>query len=86
MEGDAQSLGLRAPQISPLQTFSYGVYVEAIVYSTPVETVNDLTERIFAAFDTIREKRGIFQRIRQNMVRRCTLCNEVGGRHFQYLL
>ncbi|PSN39090.1 hypothetical protein C0J52_07348, partial [Blattella germanica] len=65
--------------------FHWG-YVEAIVYSAPVETVNDLTERILAAFDTIREKRGIFQRIRQNMVRRCTLCNAVGGRHFQYLL
>ncbi|PSN57557.1 hypothetical protein C0J52_00543 [Blattella germanica] len=50
------------------------------------KTVNELTERIFAAFDTLREKRGIFQRIRQNMVRRCTLCNEIGGRHFEHLL
>ncbi|PSN40953.1 hypothetical protein C0J52_19213, partial [Blattella germanica] len=72
-------LDLGAPQISTLQTFSY---VIVIVYSSPVESVNELTERMFSTFDTIRENREIFQRIRQNIVRRCTLCNEVGGRHF----
>ncbi|PSN29735.1 hypothetical protein C0J52_28419 [Blattella germanica] len=60
--------------------------IRRVVYSTPVESVNELTERMFVAFDTIRENREIFQRIRQNMVRRCTLCNEVGGRHFENLL
>ncbi|PSN41532.1 hypothetical protein C0J52_17857 [Blattella germanica] len=61
-------------------------YVKVIVYSTPVESVNELTERMFAKFVTIRENREIFQRIRQNMIRRSTLCNEVGGFHFENLL
>ncbi|KAJ4433138.1 hypothetical protein ANN_15395 [Periplaneta americana] len=61
-------------------------YLKTIVYVTPLEIVNELTERIFTAFDTIRAERGILQRVRRNIVCRCTLCNEVGGRHFEYLL
>ncbi|PSN58389.1 hypothetical protein C0J52_12975, partial [Blattella germanica] len=75
----------RSPDLTPPDFFLWG-YVKVIVNSTPVENVNELTERMFAMFDTIRENREIFQRIRQNMVRRCTLCIEVGGRHFENLL
>ncbi|PSN30104.1 hypothetical protein C0J52_27429, partial [Blattella germanica] len=75
----------RSPYLTPPVFFLWG-YVKVIVYSTPVESVNELTERMCATLDTIRENREIFQRIRQNMVRRCTLCNEVGGRHFENLL
>ncbi|PSN51231.1 hypothetical protein C0J52_10542, partial [Blattella germanica] len=75
----------RSPDLTPPYFLLWGC-VTVIVYSTPVESVNELTERMFATFDIIRENREIFQRIRQNMVRRYTLCNEVGGRHFENLL
>ncbi|PSN40199.1 hypothetical protein C0J52_12887, partial [Blattella germanica] len=75
----------RSSDLTPPDFLLWG-YVKVIDYSTAVESVNERTERIFAAFVIIREKRGIFQRIRQNMVRRCTLCNEVGNRHFENLL
>ncbi|PSN41583.1 hypothetical protein C0J52_17902, partial [Blattella germanica] len=75
----------RSPYLTPPDFFLWG-FVKVIVFSTPVESVNELTERMFATFDTIRENREIFQRIRQNMVRRWTLCNEVGGCHFENLL
>ncbi|PSN39575.1 hypothetical protein C0J52_21877 [Blattella germanica] len=74
-----------SPDLTPPDFVLWG-YVKVIVYSTPVESLNELTECIFATFDTIRENREIFQRIRQSIFRRCTLCNEVGGRHFENLL
>ncbi|PSN53562.1 hypothetical protein C0J52_09198 [Blattella germanica] len=53
---------------------------------TPVETDMELVARVVAACDVIRNTSGIFVRVRQNLVRRCQACIEVGGRHFEQLL
>jgi hypothetical protein len=45
-------------------------WVKDLVYRTPVETVNDLRERIETSFEQIRNKPGIFQSIRGSMMRR----------------
>ena len=42
--------------------------------------------RNVAACDIIQNIPGIFVRVRQNLVRRCHACIEVGGRQFGQLL
>lgn len=56
------------------------------VYQTEVRNEQDLRERITAAADSIRQKVGFFQRVRDNWLRRCALCVEVNGQHFENLL
>ena len=52
----------------------------------PVETDMELVTRIVAIYDIIQNTSGIFVRVRQNLVRRCHFCTEVGGRQFEQLL
>ena len=53
---------------------------------TPVETDMELVTRIVAAYDIIQNTSGIFVRVRQNRVRRCHACIEIGGSQFEQLL
>ena len=46
----------------------------------------ELVARIVAAYDIIQKTAGIFVRVRQNLVRRCHVCIDVGGRKFEKLL
>ena len=46
----------------------------------------ELVARIVAAYDIIQKTSGVFVRVRQNLVRRCHACIEVGGRQFVQLL
>ena len=41
---------------------------------------------LVAAYDIIQNTSGIFVRVRQNLVRRCHFCIEVGSRQFEQLL
>ena len=61
-------------------------YLNSLVFETPVETGIELVTRIVAAYDIIQTTSGIFVRVRQNLVRRCHVCIEVGGRQFEQLL
>ena len=45
-----------------------------------------LVARILAAYVIIQNTSGIFARVRQNLVRLCHFCIEVGGRQFEELL
>ena len=56
------------------------------MFVTPVETDIELVARIVAAYDIIENTSGIFVWVRQNRVRRCHVCIEVGGRQFEQLL
>ena len=56
------------------------------MFETPVETNMELVARIVAAYDVIQNTPGILVRVRQNLVRRCYACIEVGGRQFEQLL
>ena len=54
------------------------------MFETPVETDMELVARTVSAYDIIiHNTSGIFVRVRQNLVRRCHFCNEVGGREFE---
>ena len=56
------------------------------MFETPVETDIELVAIIVAAYDIIQKTSGIFVRVRQNLVRRCHVCFEVGGGEFEQLL
>jgi hypothetical protein len=75
----------RSPDLTSLDFFLWG-HVKSLVYATPVETVEDLTARIFNACEVVQHTPGIFERVRQSMVRRCNACIELGSRHFEHLL
>ena len=45
-----------------------------------------LHQRIIAARETIRNRPGIFEKVRQSMIRRVHACIESNGRHFEHLL
>lgn len=61
-------------------------YLKNLVYVTPVETVEQLQQRIFDSCRVIQNTPGIFERVRQNMVRRCNACIDAGGRNFEHFL
>lgn len=75
----------RSPDLTPLDFFLWG-HIKALVYATPIETVEDLVARILAAAEEVQNMPGIFERIQRNMLRRCNSCIEVDGGHFEQLL
>jgi len=75
----------RSPDLTSLDFFLWG-YLKNLVYATPVETVEQLQQRIFDSCRTIQNTAGIFERVRQSMVRRCNACIEAGGCQFEHLL
>ena len=56
------------------------------MFENLVETDMKLVTRIVAAYDIIQNTSEIFVRVRQNLVRRCHVYIEVGGRQFEQLL
>jgi hypothetical protein len=56
------------------------------VYKTPVNTLEDLRERIVASCETIRNTPGIFERVRNSMRKRAEACLLSEGSHFQQFL
>lgn len=73
----------RSPDITPLDFFLWG-HIKALVYSTPVQNVDDLTNRIQNAAATVNPQ--MLRRVRENLVRRAQLCLEVQGQNFENLL
>lgn len=75
----------RSPDLNPLDFFLWG-YVKSLVYDTPIVTQEDLLARVMAACTHVQHIPGIFSRVRASMNRRCKLCIEVNGHHFEQLL
>ena len=85
LEGEALFHDLRGhlPQSPSLFQLEY---LNSLVFETPVEMDMELVARIVAVCDIIHNTSGIFVWVRQNLVRRCHFCIEVGGRQFEQLL
>lgn len=75
----------RSPDLNSLDFFFWG-HLKALVYQTPVQTEEDLRNRIVASCDIIRDTPGIFGRVRQSMRRRLDSCILARGGHFQQFL
>lgn len=72
----------RSPDFNPLDFYLWG-HLKNLVYSTPVETRDNLIERIVFYCDEIRNNAAVFWRIRQSLIRRARKCIEVGGAHVE---
>lgn len=75
----------RSPDLNPLDYFLWG-YLKHLVYSVPVENVQQLEQRVIECCQVIRHKQGIFRRVRRSMRKRLRGCIEMNGSHFQHLL
>lgn len=83
--GGPQSWPPRSPDLNPLDYFFWG-HLKSLVYTTPIESIEDLRNRISASCEIIGNTPGIFERTRQSMRRRIEACITVDGGHFQHLL
>lgn len=75
----------RSPDLNPLDFFLWG-HLKSLVYSTPVDNIEELRARILNGIATIQQTPGIFERVRQSMRRRLDACIFNGGRHFEQFL
>lgn len=75
----------RSPDLNSLDFYLWG-HLKALVYVTPIETEEQLRNRIIDGCETIRNTNGIFERVRRSMRRRAEACIEAGGGHFQHFL
>ena len=71
--------------LNPLDYFLWG-HLKSLVYTTPVENVEDLRNRIIAGCNLIRNDPGVFERVRQSMRRRLDACMLARGGYFQQFL
>lgn len=75
----------RSPDLNPLDFYLWG-HSKALVYSSPIENIEVLRQRIRGAFQQIRETPDIFERVRGSMIRRLQACVDSHGAHFEHLL
>lgn len=75
----------RSPDLNPLDFCVWG-HLKTEVYSTPVNTVEELEQRVVHACQEFRNDPGVFERIRHSLQRRTQYCIQMQGRHFEHLL
>lgn len=75
----------RSPDLNPLDFCIWG-YLKSLVYSVPINNIEQLEQRVIAGCAEIRNKFGLFSSIRRSMKRRVNSCIEMNGRHFEHLL
>lgn len=75
----------RSPDLNPCDFFLWG-YCKSLVYAEPINTIEELRERITDAFETIRNTNQIFDRVNTSMYRRLEACILTNGAHFEQLI
>lgn len=75
----------RSPDLNPLDYFLWG-HLKVVVYGRPVNTEEELWQRIQVAIDNFRGDEELMQRLHFNFLRRINLCTNVNGEHFEQLL
>lgn len=83
--GGTQSWPPRSPDLNSLDYFFWG-HLKTLVYTTPIQTVEELRQKILLSCQTIRNTPGIFERVRQSMRKRIEACILAEGGHFQQFL
>lgn len=75
----------RSPDLNPIDFFVWGYYKE-IVYATEARNVDDMQRKINEAERIIKDNRMAFRQLKDNFFRRCRICIENEGRHFENFL
>jgi len=75
----------RSSNLSLIDFYLWG-HVKNEVYSTPITNVDELWERIVVTFDTIRNRPGQLESVRESMMRHLNGCVETNGQHFEHLV
>lgn len=75
----------RSPDLNPLDFYLWG-HLKTMVYTTPIETIEELRNKIVNACEEIKNRPRILARVRRSMMRRVRRCTEMDGGHFQHLL
>jgi hypothetical protein len=75
----------RSPDLNPLDFWLWG-HLKTLVYSTPVDDIQTLQDRIFNACRQISNQPGVFERVRDSLRRRIETCVRVNGNHIEQIL
>lgn len=75
----------RSPDINVLDFYLWGA-MKDLVYATEIRSQEDLLQRIQDAADANRLIPGVFLRTRGNFLKRCQLCIQENGGHYEHLL
>ena len=73
----------RSPNLNPLDFYLWG-HLKAIVYSRPVHNVESLHQRLEQGCQQICQMPGIWERVRQSMMRQSEACITAHGSHFEH--
>lgn len=74
----------RSPDLNPLDFFYWGCIKEK-VYFRPVQSLNELHERIGVAAEEI-SRSGYSRNLKRSFIKRCRACIRAGGEQFENLL
>lgn len=75
----------RSPDLTSCDFFLWG-YMKNLVYSEPIDNLQQLRRRVENAAAHIRNNPDIFENVRHSLLRRARACVEAGGDQFQHLL
>lgn len=74
----------RSPDLNPLDFYFWG-HLKEVVYSTPVNTREELLARITQHSNEVRNNAGILFAVQRENIRRLRKCIEVRGAHIEHL-
>jgi hypothetical protein len=75
----------RSPDLNPLDFYLWG-HLKTLVYSSPIDTIEELCLKISNGIETIKQTPGVFERVRNSMRRRLNACILNNGGHFEHQL
>jgi hypothetical protein len=75
----------RSPDLNPVDYCVWG-HVKSLVYTSAIDTIEELQHRVECARQQIRNEPGVFERIRNSMWRRVQCCIQMQGPHLEQLL
>lgn len=75
----------RSPDLTPLDFFLWG-RIKELVYYNEATSVDDLKNRIVAAFETVKNDTEVLRKLRPQLRKRAITCINQGGGHFETIL
>lgn len=75
----------RSPDLNPCDFFLWG-HMKQLVYATPVNTIDELRQRVNNVAEIIRQNPEMILRTQTSMARRIQACIDNNGHHFEQLL